>query len=47
MIVQLPKEADETLMLKVSSLLTSSSMTSLAFLSNRQLEFPHPRHHHR
>ena len=36
MIVQLPKEADETLMLEVSSLLTSSSMTSLAFLSNRQ-----------
>jgi hypothetical protein len=36
MIVQLPKEADEALMLEVSSLLTSTSMTSLRFLSNRQ-----------
>lgn len=36
MLVQLPKEADQALMLEVSSLLTSSSMTSLRFLSTRQ-----------
>jgi hypothetical protein len=35
-IVQLPKEVDEGLMLEVSSLVTSVSMTSLRFLSNRQ-----------
>ncbi|MGD9730195.1 MAG: hypothetical protein AB7V39_27975, partial [Nitrospiraceae bacterium] len=35
-IVQLPKEVDEALMLEVSSLVTSASMTSLRFLSNRQ-----------
>lgn len=35
-IVQLPKEVDGTLMLEVSSLVTSPSMTSLRFLSNRQ-----------
>jgi hypothetical protein len=34
--VQLPKEVDETLMLEVSALLTSPSMTSLRFLSDRQ-----------
>ncbi|WP_447599770.1 hypothetical protein [Nitrospira sp. Nam80] len=35
-IVQLPKEVDEALMLEVSSLVTSASMTSLRFLSSRQ-----------
>lgn len=34
--VQLPKEVDEQLMLEVSALVTSSSMTSLRFLSIRQ-----------
>lgn len=34
--VQLPKEIDEQLMLEVSALVTSSSMTSLRFLSIRQ-----------
>ncbi len=34
--VQLPKEVDEHLMLEVSALVTSSSMTSLRFLSIRQ-----------
>ncbi len=34
--VQLPKEVDESLMLEVSALLTSPSMTSLRFLSDRQ-----------
>lgn len=34
--VQLPKEIDEHLMLEVSALVTSSSMTSLRFLSIRQ-----------
>ncbi|MFO0731831.1 MAG: hypothetical protein U0231_08290 [Nitrospiraceae bacterium] len=34
--IQLPKEVDETLMLEVSALLTSPSMTSLRFLSDRQ-----------
>ena len=33
--VQLPKEVDEQLMLEVSALVTSSSMTSLRFLSIR------------
>jgi hypothetical protein len=35
-IVQLPKEVNDALMLEVSSLVTSSSMTSLRFLSNRR-----------
>jgi hypothetical protein len=35
-IVQLPKEVDDALMLEVSSLVTSPSMTSLRFLSSRQ-----------
>ncbi|HJR77322.1 MAG TPA: hypothetical protein VJ805_10120 [Nitrospiraceae bacterium] len=35
-VVQLPKEVDDGLMLEVSSLVTSSSMTSLRFLSSRQ-----------
>ena len=35
-IVQLPKEVDDALMLEVSSLVTSPSMTSLRFLSTRQ-----------
>ena len=35
-IVQLPKEADDGLMLEVTSLLTSTSMTSLRFLTDRQ-----------
>lgn len=35
-IVQLPKEVDDALMLEVSSLVTSASMTSLRFLSSRQ-----------
>jgi hypothetical protein len=34
--VQLPKEVDEQMMLEVSALVTSSSMTSLRFLSIRQ-----------
>ena len=34
--VQLPKEVDEHLMLEVSALVTSTSMTSLRFLSIRQ-----------
>jgi hypothetical protein len=34
--VQLPKEVDELMMLEVSALVTSSSMTSLRFLSIRQ-----------
>ena len=34
--VQLPKEVDEHFMLEVSALVTSSSMTSLRFLSIRQ-----------
>ena len=34
--MQLPKEVDEQLMLEVSALVTSSSMTSLRFLSIRQ-----------
>jgi len=34
--VQLPKEVDEQLMLEVSALVTSTSMTSLRFLSIRQ-----------
>lgn len=34
--VQLPKDIDEQLMLEVSALVTSSSMTSLRFLSIRQ-----------
>jgi hypothetical protein len=35
-LVQLPKEVDDSLMLEVSSLVTSASMTSLRFLSSRQ-----------
>lgn len=35
-VVQLPKEVDDGLMLEVSSLVTSASMTSLRFLSSRQ-----------
>jgi hypothetical protein len=35
-IVQLPKEVHDALMLEVSSLVTSPSMTSLRFLSSRQ-----------
>jgi hypothetical protein len=35
-VVQLPKEVDNALMLEVSSLVTSPSMTSLRFLSSRQ-----------
>jgi hypothetical protein len=34
--VQLPKDVDERMMLEVSALVTSSSMTSLRFLSIRQ-----------
>lgn len=40
-IVQLPKEVDDALMLEVSSLVTSESMTSLRFLSSRELITDH------